>query len=441
VKTAVVIGAGPNGLAAAVRLARAGVHVTVHEAAETIGGGCRTAELTLPGFHHDVCAAVFPFARDSPAFPLDDVTWVDAPVAAAHPLDDGDAVLLHRSLEDTVAGLGEDGDAYRQLVAPFVRAWPRTWTRRDVLRLRPQLARALHSMDRLTKRFATPRARAFLAGHAAHSVLPLDRSPSGGFALVLCAAAHVNGWPFARSGSQAVSDSLAALVRAHGGEIHCDSRVETLPDADVVLGDVAPSALARIAGIPGYGSHFRRAAAAYKVDWALNAPIPWRNADVARAGTVHVGGSYEEIVRSERDLAVERPFVLLAQPSLFDDTRAPAGMHTAWAYCHAPNGWDGDATEAIEAQIERFAPGFRDTIVGRHVLRPADLEAYNANNVGGDVVGGAMTLRQLVARPTLRAWKTPRKGVYLCSASTPPGGGVHGLNGFTAAGLALRALR
>jgi phytoene dehydrogenase-like protein len=441
VKTAVVIGSGPNGLAAAVCLAEAGLRVTVHEAAATVGGGCRSAELTLPGFSHDVCAAVLPFARSSPAFDLEDVEWIDPPIAAAHPLDDGDAVFLYPSLDETAAALGEDGTAYRRVVAPFVRAWPRDWTKRDLLRLRPQLARGVYSMRRLAKGFATERGRAFMAGFAAHSVLPLERSPSAGFALALCAAAHVDGWPFPRSGAQTVSASLASRLRALGGEIQCHSRVDELPNADVVLCDVAPRELARIANLPGYAADFRHAPAAFKVDWALNAPIPWRNAEVGRAGAVHLGGSYDEIARSERELSARRPFVLLAQPSLFDDTRAPAGMHTAGAYCHVPNGWEGDAAEAIEAQVERFAPGFRETIVARHVMRPADFEAYNRNDVGGDVVGGAMTPRQLVARPTLRAWKTPRKGVYLCSASTPPGGGVHGLNGLVAARLALRELR
>jgi phytoene dehydrogenase-like protein len=455
-KTAVVIGSGPNGLAAAVRLARAGVKVTVHEAAETIGGGCRTAELTLPGFRHDVCAAVLPFARTSPAF-ADlglDVDWIEAPAASAHPLDREPAVVLERSLDATAAGLGPDAAAYRRLVEPFVRAWPRTWSRRDVTALRPPLARALLSADRAVRAFRTERARAYFAGHAAHSVLPLDRSPSAGFAFVLCASGHVDGWSFPRGGSQVFVDALAARFESLGGELHTSSPVDELPRADLVLCDVAPRELVRLAGnrLPKRYARsllgFRHAPGAFKLDWALDGPIPWADDACARAVTVHLGGTFTEIARSERSSwdgrgAGESPFVLLAQPSLFDDTRAPRGKHTAWAYCHVPHDWDGDATDAVEAQVERFAPGFRDLILARHVMAPRDFAAYNRNDVGGDVVGGAMTLRQLVARPALSPlpWRTPLSGVYLCSASTPPGGGVHGLNGFVAARLALRNLR
>jgi phytoene dehydrogenase-like protein len=359
--------------------------------------------------------------------------------------------MLERSLQSTAAGLGPDACAYRRLVEPFVHVWPRSWSRRDVTRLRPPLARGLLPADRVARAFGTERARAFFAGHAAHSVLPLDRAPSAGFGLVLCAAAHVDGWSFPRGGAQTFVDALAARLESLGGEIVTSSTVEELPRADAVLCDVAPRELVRLARgrLPeryeGALLRFRHAPGAFKLDWALDGPIPWADASCARAVTVHLGGSFAEIARSERSSwnengAVESPFVLLAQPSLFDDSRAPAGRHTAWAYCHVPHNWDGDATDAIEAQVERFAPGFRNLILGRHVMAPRDFAAYNRNDVGGDVVGGAMTLRQLFIRPSARAWRTPLPGVYLCSASTPPGGGVHGLSGLAAARLALREL-
>jgi phytoene dehydrogenase-like protein len=292
--------------------------------------------------------------------------------------------------------------------------------------------------------FDTARARALFAGHAAHSALPLESAGSAGFGLTLCAAAHVDGWPFPRGGSQALVDALAARLASLGGEIVTSSRIEELPRADVVLCDLAPREFARVAGLPDYGRSFRHGPAAFKLDWALDGPIPWVSEANRRAGTVHLGGTFAEIADSERAAWEGRdpgvtPFVILAQPSLFDDSRAPEGKHTAWAYCHVPLGWEGDATAAIEAQVERFAPGFRELILARHVMTPGDFEAYNRNDVGGDIVGGANTLRQLVARPTFQRvpWRTPFRGVYLCSASTPPGGGVHGLCGIAAASLAL----
>jgi phytoene dehydrogenase-like protein len=442
-RRAIVVGSGPNGLAGAVRLAHAGFDVTVHEEAETIGGGCRTAELTLPGFRHDVCAAVLPFARRSPAFAGLDVDWIDPPAPAAHAVE-GDCVVLERTLGGTAAGLGADGATYRRLVEPFVRAWPRRWSPSDLLRLRPALARGLLSARAVARLFSTERARGFFAGHAAHSVLPLERAGSAGFGLVLCAAAHVDGWAFPRGGSQALVDALAARLSSLGGEVVTSSRIDELPRADVVLCDLAPEELRRIAGLRGYARSFRRAPAAFKLDWALDGPIPWTSDACRRAGTVHLGGSFAEIAQSERapwdGRVSERPCVLLAQPSLFDATRAPGAKHTAWAYAHVPLGWDGDPTEAIEAQVERFAPGFRELILARHVMGPRDFAAYNRNDVGGDVVGGANRLAQLVGRPELRAvpWRTPLRGVYLCSASTPPGGGVHGLCGLAAAATALR---
>jgi phytoene dehydrogenase-like protein len=443
-KRAVVIGAGPNGLAGSVKLAESGFDVTVHEAATTVGGGCRTAELTLPGFHHDICAAVLPLARNSPAFAALELEWIDPPAPAAHALD-GDAVVLERTLEETIAGLAADGTLYRRLVEPFVHGWPKRWSRRDLLRLRPALARGLLSARAVARLFSSEDARAFFAGHAAHSVLPLERAGSAGFGLVLCAAAHVDGWAFLRGGTQTLVDALAARLSSLGGEIITSSPIDELPTADVVLCDLAPTEFARIAGLTDYARSFRHAPGAFKLDWALDGPIPWASDGCRRAGTVHLGGRFAEIADSERApwegrAPGTKPFVILTQPSLFDSSRAPEGRHTAWAYCHVPFGWDGDTSAAIEAQVERFAPGFRDLILARHVMAPRDFEAYNRNDVGGDVVGGANTLRQLVARPTLQAlpWRTPLRGVYLCSASTPPGGGVHGLCGLAAARLALR---
>jgi phytoene dehydrogenase-like protein len=451
VRRAVVVGSGPNGLAGAVRLAKAGFEVTVHEAAPWPGGGCRSAELTLSGVVHDVCSAVLPFARSSPAFAGLDVGWVDPPAPAAHPLADGDAVVLERSLAATAAGLGEDGEAYRALVEPLVRAWPRSWSRRDLVRFRPQLLRTLMSADSIVSRFRTERARAFFAGHAAHSVLRLDRRPSGGFGLVLCAAAHAAGWPFARGGTQAFTDALVRRLESLGGELRTSSPVDELPRADIVLCDVAPRELVRLSRgrLPARYERallrFRPAPAAFKLDWALSEPIPWRAEACARAGTIHLGGSFDEIDSSERRVWSgaghgQPPYVLLAQQSRFDDTR---GGQSAWSYCHVPNGWDGDAAPAIERQVECYAPGFRERILARHVTAPRDFEAANRNDLGGDIVGGANTLTQLLARPLARPlpWRTPLRGVYLCSASTPPGGGVHGLCGLVAARLALRDLR
>ena len=450
-KTAVVVGSGPNGLAGALALARAGFDVTVHEASPQIGGGCRSAELTLPGYVHDVCAAVLPMARRSPAFSGLDVEWIDAPAPAAHPLDDGDAVVLEHSLDVTAARMGEDGDVYRALVEPFVRAWPREWTWRELLAARPQLLRGLASAARLSRHFRTERARAFFAGHAAHSSLPLGRRASAGFGLVLCAAAHVDGWPIGRGGSQALTDALVGELERLGAALHASSPVDDLPRADVVLCDVVPRELVRLSHgrLPGRYERallrYKHAPAAFKVDWALREPIPWRAVGCARAGTVHLGATLEEIARSERASCDgvsegDPPFVLLAQQSRFDDAR---GGQSAWSYCHVPSGWDGDAVDSIEAQVERFAPGFRETILARHVTTPKDFESFNRNDVGGDIIGGANTLPQLIARPVARPlpWRTPLRGTYICSAATPPGGGVHGLCGLIAAKLAIRENR
>ena len=436
----------------------------MHEAADTVGGGTRTAELTLPGFRHDVCSAIHPLGRSSACFaPLElDVEWIESPACVAHPFDDDEAALLFRSVDETAATLGTDADAYRNLIGPLAVAWrqieplvlgPFPLDPRAPLRLLRSLglagsARALHaalsSATGLTRRsFDGPRGRAFVAGNAAHSMLPLETRPSAGFALVLLVLGHAVGWPFPRGGSQAIADALAAKLRELGGEIVTSSRVDELPRADVVMCDTSPRELARIAGLPEYPRRFRHGPGAFKLDWALAAPIPWRDPRCARAATVHLGATFEEIASSERRPGSRPPFVLLTQPSLWDETRAPAGRHTAWAYCHVPNGSTRDMTEAIEAQVERFAPGFRDVVLARSARDPAELEAYDSNLVGGDLNGGRMDLRQLYTRPVVRAvpYRTPRRGVYICSASTPPGGGVHGMCGFAAAKVALGDLR
>jgi phytoene dehydrogenase-like protein len=439
--------------------------VRVLEAQRTIGGGTRTAELTLPGFRHDVCSAIHPGAAASPFFRSLglELDWLEPPVALAHPLDDGTAVLVHRSVEEMARTLGLDGDAYRKLIEPLVADW-------DELAptLLGQVARlprhpvalgrfgrsGLRSARGLARaRFKTEPARALLAGAAAHSFLPLEQRASASFGLVLLLLAHVSGWPFPRGGSQAIADALAERLRSLGGEIETGHEVKSLrdlPPSDLVLCDVSPTALARLAG-NALPTRYRRrlerwryGPGIFKVDYALDAPIPWRAAEVAEAGTVHLGGTCDEIANSERasweGRHAERPFVLLAQQSLFDDTRAPTGKHTAWAYCHVPNGSTVDMRPRIEAQIERFAPGFRDRILACATRTTAEVEAENANMVGGDISGGANTLTQLIARPTLRRvpYSTPLPWLYICSASTPPGGGVHGMCGHFAAKAALR---
>jgi len=454
-----VIGSGPNGLAAAITMARAGWEVTVHEAADTVGGGVRSDELTLPGFVHDVCSAIHPLGRESPFFrDLElPVAWAEPDAPAAHPLDDGTAAVTERSLHATADRLGEDRDAYLRL---FKRVVP-GWSDYEPVVLGPFLPRPnrlLHAVDfsamraglssaqGLAKRFRSERARALLAGHAAHSMLPLETRPSGGVGFFLIATAHVFGWSFPRGGSQRLANALAERLEEFGGEIRTGSRVDELPRADVVLADVVPRELARIAGDrlpPSYSralGRYRHGPGVFKLDWALDGPIPWTADDCRRAATVHVGGTFEEIAGSERSPGRERPYVLLTQPSLFDDSRAPAGKHTAWAYCHVPLGSTEDMTERMEAQVERFAPGFRDLILARSAMGPADLEERNRNIVGGDINGGTMDLRQLFFRPVrkLVPYRTPLEGVYICSSSTPPGGGVHGMCGYSAALVALR---
>jgi phytoene dehydrogenase-like protein len=462
---AVVVGAGPNGLAAAITIAQTGRKVLVLEAAASIGGGCRSAELTLPGFVHDVCSAVHPFAVASPFFrtlPLASygLEWIEPEAMLAHPFANGQAAIVYRSVEHTAAELGEDRDRYRQLYQPLIDDWsklestvlgPLRWPAHPIAAALFGL-RALGAVEPLARRvFKTETARGLLAGTAAHSMLPLDRRPTAGIALVLTLLAHVVGWVIPRGGSQRIADALAAYLRSLGGEIETSTPVTTIdeiPAARAVLCDLSPAPLLRIAGhrlsalYKRALSRYRYGMGVFKMDWALDAPIPWRNAACSRAGTVHLGGTLSEIARSEREIwnggATERPFVLIAQPTLFDPSRAPAGRHVGWAYCHVPHGSTVDMSTRIEQQIERYAPGFRDRILARSVMSPSDLERHNPNLVGGDIAAGVVDLWQLFRRPTWRTYSTPVKGVYICSASTPPGIGVHGMCGYLAAKRALK---
>jgi len=467
VREAVVVGAGPNGLVAATTLARAGWRVVLYEAASSVGGGARSAALTQPGFVHDVCSAIHPLALASPALadlPLADhgLEWIHPAAPLAHPLDGGRASVLERSVTETAGNLGVDARAYERLFGPMethgrsivdALLSPRR-VPRSPLSLGRFGVHAIRSARALARaRFDTDEAQVLLGGSAAHSMLSLDVTGTAGYGLFLTLLGHLVGWPMAAGGSQALADALAALLVAHGGEIVTDHEVTSLaalPPADATLLDVTPRQLLAIAGdaLPSRYARalrtFRYGPGVCKVDWALDGPIPWTAPEVARAATVHVGGTLVEIAASEADVHEgrhpERPFVIVVQPTLFDPTRAPDGRHTAWAYCHVPSGSDVDQTDAIERQIERFAPGFRDQVLGRHTMGPGALESYNANYVGGDINGGLGDLRQLVARPVAarRPWRTPLAGVYLCSSSTPPGGGVHGMCGWHAAQTALR---
>lgn len=461
---AVIVGSGPNGLAAAIVIAQTGRKVVVFESARTIGGGCRSAELTLPGFVHDICSAVHPFAVASPMFrslPLaaHGLEWIEPPAMLAHPFDDGRIACVYRSLERTAEELDADGSAYQNLFGPLVEAWPKIedvvlgplrWPAHP-LALAGFGLRALNSAEALARRvFVGDSARALFAGLAAHGMLPLDARPTAGVGLVLGLMAHVAGWVLPYGGAQRLSNALAAHLRSLGGDIVTDmtvNSVDDLPPARAVLCDLSPKPLLRIAGHrfpPRYRralERYRYGMGVYKVDWALDGPIPWRNPDCARAGTVHLGGTWDEIALSEREAwtgrHAERPFVLLAQPTLFDPSRAPHGRHVAWTYCHVPHASEVDMLAPLERQIERFAPGFRERVIARVVTRPADIERHNANLVGGDIAAGVNDLRQLFARPTWRTYSTPVRGLYVCSASTPPGVGVHGMCGYFAARRAL----
>jgi phytoene dehydrogenase-like protein len=468
---AVIVGAGPNGLAAAIEMARAGRATLLIEAEDTIGGAARSMGLTLPGFVHDIGAAITPLAVASPfmqTLPLEEygVEWIYPPAALAHPLDGGVAAVLEGSVETTAAALGRDESRYLRLMGPTTRDWPKL---APTLLGPPArlpghplaLARfgalgAWPSTVMIRRAFQTEAARALMAGFAAHAVLPLGQIGTAAFALLFAATGHTTGWPFPRGGMQSLSDAMGRYFESLGGEIVTGVRIESLrdiPPARSVLLDVPPGRLERLAGdaLPGrYRKRllkFRRGQGVFKVDYALSGPIPWRSPDVARAGTVHVGGTLDEVVAGEATVArgghPDRPFVLLAQQSLFDATRAPNKRQTAWAYCHVPNGSTVDMTDRIESQIERFAPGFTDLILSRHTLSPADLEQLDANLLGGDITGGAQDLRQIVARPvlSLNPYATPLRGLFLCSASTPPGGGVHGMCGYWAARAALNSER
>lgn len=461
-----IVGAGPNGLTAAAVLAAAGLDVRVFEEKPTIGGSCCTQELTLPGFHHDVCSAIHPMGVVSPAFQMlqlenDGLRWANSDVPMAHPLDDGQVAVLDRGLSRTAQTLGVDGEAWSSLLAPFVDR--REQFLSEILRpiripqhplLMARFGRVgLLSADRLVRRFRETPARALLAGCAAHSILPLDAMGSASFGVVLAMVGHAIDWPCAAGGSQRIADALAARARRDGCEIYTSTpirSVDDLPSARAVLFDLTPRQLEAVAGPQLSSSYrkrlraFRYGFGAFKIDYALAAPIPWRAEACRHAATVHVGGTYEEVARSEHDASsgrvTEKPFVLVAQQSLFDATRAPRGQHTGWAYCHVPNGCTVDMTQRIERQIERFAPGFRDLVLARHVMPPAGLEAHNANLVGGDIGGGSNMLSQFLARPFPRwnPYTTSNPRLYICSSSTPPGGGVHGMCGYWAAQTVLR---
>ena len=461
---ACVIGSGPNGLAAAIVLAQAGLQVDVFEAEATPGGAVRTMELTLPGFRHDFGSAVYPLGAGSPFFsslPLADhgLEWMYSPAPLAHPLDDGTAVVLEHNLDEAASALGADGKSWRNLLQPFVDRWNEFAP--EVLRPIPMIPKhpflmarfgmtALLSAKGIASRFQSERTRALFAGLAAHSFLALDEVLSGAFGMLMAIPAHAVGWPVPRGGAQAIPDALCSYLATFGGAVWTSRPVESLAelkDYELILCDITPRQLLKMSGERLSQSYlhelerFRYGPAAFKVDYALSAPIPWKASDCLRAATVHLGGTFEEIAASEKAVRsgqhADRPFVLLAQPSLFDSSRAPEGRHTAWAYCHVPNGSQVDMLERIENQIDRFAPGFREIVLARRTFSPANLESMDANLVGGDIGGGVMDIRQFVFRPTPRHYATSARDIYLCSASTPPGGGVHGMCGYHAAQKAL----
>jgi phytoene dehydrogenase-like protein len=465
---AVIVGSGPNGLAAAILLQQNGLSVLVVEGKSEIGGGLRSAELTLPGFIHDICSAIHPLAASSPFFttlPLADygLEYIYPGIAAAHPFDSGKAATLRKSVEETARLLGADEQAYLNLMQPVVRDWPLIAP--DVLgplhypKHPLAMARfgmpALSSASYLAHRFKTDEAKGLLAGMAAHAMQPLTNVATSAIALVLMASGHLQGWPIPKCGSMSIANALASYFISIGGKIETDFYVRSLdqlPSAHAVLFDVSPRQLLQIAGHKFSSIYkwqlerYRYGMGVFKVDWALDAPIPFTNAECRQAGTIHIGNTITEIINAEQQTwsgyHPEKPFVLLAQQSLFDNTRAPAGKHTAWAYCHVPNGSTVDMTEAIENQIERFAPGFKEIILAKHTMNAVQVEEYNSNYIGGDINGGVIDIGQLFTRPALRwsPYKTSAKGIYLCSASTPPGGGVHGMCGYYAAKRVLKDL-
>jgi phytoene dehydrogenase-like protein len=467
---AVIVGSGPNGLAAAIALARAGHSTLVLEASDTPGGGCRSAELTRPGFVHDVCSAIHPLAAASPFFrelPLPELgaRFIQPDLPVAHPLDGGRSAFLDRDVAVTADGMGADRDRYAKFMAPWVAREPRLL--KDLLKpIRfPKhpfgtasfgLRFGFGSVQRMTKRFETDEARALFAGMAAHSMLALDAAPTAALALMFTMVGHAHGWPLVAGGSQKLTDSLVGVLHSLGGTIETGTTVASvadIPSSRAVLFDLTPRQIVEIAGdeLPSRYTKamtkFRYGSGVWKVDWALSGPVPWTADAPRRAGTVHVGGTFAEVARAEAEViagrVTERPFVLVAQQSLFDEERAPGSQHTLWGYCHVPHGSDIDMTERIENQIERFAPGFKDLIIERHATGPAAMERYNANYIGGDINGGMQNLRQFFARPILRwnPYSTPNDRFFVCSSSTPPGGGVHGMCGYNAAQVAMKRLR
>ena len=466
-----MIGSGPNGLAAAIAMAQAGMRVEVFEAEAEAGGATRSLPLTLPGFLHDFGSAVHPYAAGSPFFnslPLADhgLEWIHGEAPLAHPLDDGTAVVLERDLVETERALGADGKTWRRLLEPFVTHWsefaedalgPVVRVPRHPLRMAEFGMTVMHSARSFaSSRFTSERTRAVFAGLAGHSFLSLDRPLSATVGVMFGVTIHAVGWPIPRGGAQAIPRALIGYLNSLGGTVHTSRRIDAKALAEIEAGcdallfDTSPRQMMAIAG-ERIGSGYRRAISkfqpgpgAFKIDFALSEPVPWKAAECRRAITVHLGGTFDEIAAGEEDVArgrvAERPFVLTAQPTLFDATRAPKGKHVLWAYCHVPNGSAVDMTERIEWQIERFAPGFRDCVLARRVSTPAALEMMDANLIGGDIAGGALNLRQLILRPTLRGYATGAEKIFLCSASTPPGGGVHGMCGYHAARYALRRI-
>lgn len=462
---AIIVGSGPNGLAAAITLQKAGLSVLVVEGKDSIGGGMRTLELTLPGFKHDVCSAIHPMAVGSPFFaniPLHEhgLEFIHAPLAAAHPLDNGETAILSKSIKETVGSLGIDHDAYLSLIEPLVESWPKIAA--DVMSplhfpkhplLMAQFGlNAMKSASWVANRFVTEKAKGLWAGMAAHSIQPLTNYSTAAIGMVLSAVGHVHGWPIPKGGSQSIANALASYFVSLGGKIETNFMVQSLnqlPSSSAVLFDVTPKQLLQIAGdrfSPLYKwqlERYRYGMGVFKIDWALSGPIPFTSPECKMAGTVHLGNTFSEIAAGEQLSSSgghpEKPFVLLAQQSLFDSSRAPEGKQTAWAYCHVPNGSTVDMTKAIENQVERFAPGFKDLIIARNVMNSMQMEAYNPNYIGGDINGGIIDIGQLFTRPALRSspYRTSAKGIYICSSSTPPGGGVHGMCGFHAAATAL----
>ncbi|MDB5120026.1 MAG: pys [Sphingobacteriales bacterium] len=465
---AVVVGSGPNGLSAAITLQKFGLSVLVVEGKETIGGGMRTAELTLPGFKHDVCSAIHPMAIASPFFadlPLNEhgLELVYAPIEAAHPFDDGTAAALYRSVEKTAKSLGQDEEAYKKLIGSAVESWPKivkdvlgplTFPKHPVLMAQFGLD-AMQPASWVAKKFQTEKAKGLWGGMTAHSIQPLTNWSSAAIGIVLSAVGHLHGWPIPKGGSQSIANALASYFISMGGEIetnHWIKSIDQLPSSTAVLFDVTPKQLLAIAGQKFSGLYkwqlekYRYGMGVFKIDWALSEPIPFTAPECREAGTVHLGNTFNEIANGEQTSSdgshAEKPFVLLSQQSLFDSSRAPKGKHTAWAYCHVPNGSKVDMTAAIENQVERFAPGFKDIILAKNTMNTSEVEAYNPNYIGGDINGGIIDIGQLFTRPALRTspYRTSAKGIYICSSSTPPGGGVHGMCGYHAAKAVLKDL-